>query len=281
MTTLKIKLVSDLHLEFSNIELDKTADEKVLILSGDILLASVLADYPAGTNNTIVTSSRQLVAWRFREFLKDCSETFEHVIYVAGNHELYHGKFNKSLLILKNECDVFPNIHFLENRSVVIDDVTFVGATLWTDCNNYDPLTILELKRGMSDYSAITYDDNIYRKLIPEDTIKRHKKTLEYLQYAISNATTPKVVVVGHHAPTFQSIDPKYADDVYINGGYASNLTEFILNNPKIVLWTHGHTHCTHDYMIGSTRVMCNPRGYKSSSYNEETGWNPDLVIDI
>jgi hypothetical protein len=27
-------------------------------------------------------------------------------------------------------------------------------------------------------------------------------------------------------------------------------------------LWTHGHMHNTSDYLMGDTRVVCNPRGY-------------------
>ena len=37
---------------------------------------------------------RQATALRFRNFLKRCSERFPHVIYVAGNHEFYHGRWN-------------------------------------------------------------------------------------------------------------------------------------------------------------------------------------------
>ena len=47
-----------------------------------------------------------------------------------------------------------------------------------------------------------------------------------------------------------------------MNGGYASNLSEFILNHPEIVLWIHGHMHLPSDYLVGTTRVVANPRGY-------------------
>jgi hypothetical protein len=47
-----------------------------------------------------------------------------------------------------------------------------------------------------------------------------------------------------------------------MNGGYSSDLSAFILDNPQIKLWTHGHTHEDFDYMLGSTRIVCNPRGY-------------------
>ena len=53
-----------------------------------------------------------------------------------------------------------------------------------------------------------------------------------------------------------------------MNGGYSSDLESFIIDRPQIKLWTHGHTHDDFDYTIGSTRVVCNPRGY--DSYEEQ-----------
>ena len=47
-----------------------------------------------------------------------------------------------------------------------------------------------------------------------------------------------------------------------MNGAYSSDLSEFILDHPQIQAWVHGHTHYNFDYMIGSTRILCNPRGY-------------------
>ena len=65
-----------------------------------------------------------------------------------------------------------------------------------------------------------------------------------------------------------------------MNGGYSSNLEEFILDRPQIKVWTHGHTHDTFDYMIGSTRVMCNPRGY--NGYEERAKeFDPTIGFDI
>jgi L-ascorbate metabolism protein UlaG (beta-lactamase superfamily) len=66
-----------------------------------------------------------------------------------------------------------------------------------------------------------------------------------------------------------------------MNGAYHSDLSEFILDHPQVVLWTHGHTHHCFDYQIGNCRVVCNPRGYESDGYSEETGFNPNLVLEI
>ena len=71
-----------------------------------------------------------------------------------------------------------------------------------------------------------------------------------------------KFVVIGHHSPSFQSVHEMYKTDTIMNGGYSTRLDEFILDHPQIKLWTHGHTHHEFDYMIGSTRIKCNPRGY-------------------
>jgi hypothetical protein len=48
-----------------------------------------------------------------------------------------------------------------------------------------------------------------------------------------------------------------------MNGAFRSELDGFILSkHDRIKLWVHGHMHNPSDYMIGDTRVVCNPRGY-------------------
>jgi hypothetical protein len=47
-----------------------------------------------------------------------------------------------------------------------------------------------------------------------------------------------------------------------MNGAFASDLSEFIMDRPQIKLWTHGHMHDPSDYLVDETRVVCNPRGY-------------------
>ena len=96
----------------------------------------------------------------------------------------------------------------------------------------------------------------------PEDAVEEHKKTLGYIKSVIEGHNDRKFVVVGHHAPSRLSTHPRYKHDTLMNGGYSSELDEFIMDHPQIKLWTHGHTHEPFDYMIGETRIFCNPRGY-------------------
>ena len=284
---MKIKVVSDLHLEFSDVNIKNDENCDVLILSGDIMVAQDLHDHPEPASEierAMVAGSqgigrRQETAQRFRDFLKRVSFQFPHVVYVAGNHEFYHGKFIGSLQDLRNECAKYPNIYFLENDMKVIDDVVFVGATLWTDMNRGDPLTLHAVTDMMNDFRIIRHDGHGYTRLRPAHAADRHRKSLGYIQQILEMNADKRCVVVTHMAPTFKSIDEKYADQQLMNGAYASNLVDFIYDRPQIKLWTHGHVHNVNDYMIGETRVVSNPRGYEG--YEPDTGWNPNIVLEI
>ncbi len=246
---MKVALASDLHLEFQDIELFNSEGAEVLILSGDIMVAEDLHNHhePEPVTNPyapyIHLGARQEAALRFRGFLKRVSKEFKHVVYVAGNHEFYHGKWVEHIQVMRNECAKFENVHFLEMDTVTISDVVFVGGTLWTDCNKGDPLTMHSIVDMMNDFRIIRNDQYGYRKLSAADTINRHIKTKEYIKFIVSENKDKKCVVVGHHAPTFLSIHDDYKNDQLMNGAYASDLSEFILDHPQIKLWTHGHTH--------------------------------------
>ena len=96
-----------------------------------------------------------------------------------------------------------------------------------------------------------------------EDAMEEHRIVLEFIAKAYED-TPPwtHFIVVGHHTPSHSSCHPRYKGEHLMNGGYHSDLSNFILDRPRIKLWTHGHTHELYDYMIGSTRIVCNPRGY-------------------
>jgi len=266
---MKVALCSDVHLEFGTISLENTEGADVLILSGDICVAK---DFNKPDMYGINDSDKMV---RIYNFFKECSERFPHVIYIAGNHEHYHGDFRFTHGTLRHGLADFTNVHVLEKEFLEIGDKMFFGATLWTDMNKEDPNTLYGIKGYMNDYRIITDADNpvSFRdadgkfhnrtgKFSPEESVREHKATLKALDEAIVSQPLKNWIVVGHHAPSKQSTKPQYEKDVMVNGAYSSDLSEFILDHPQIKLWTHGHTHHNFDYMIGSTRIVANPRGY-------------------
>jgi hypothetical protein len=213
-----------------------------------------------------------------RFFHEECTK-YRHVIYVMGNHEHYHGRYDKTVHELKT---IVPdNVIVMENESIEIDGVLFLGASLWTDCNRGDPMTIQVLKNSMNDYRAITNKaGHIYRKLIPQDTMETHMRTKEFFSNEIEKHPGKDVVVCTHHAPSYKSVHEHYAHDTHMNGGYASDLSEFILDRPQIKFWTHGHMHDPVNYMIGECNVICNPRGYRG--YETQANiFDPRIGFDI
>ena len=190
----------------------------------------------------------------------------------------------------------FSNIHLLEKETWEHNGVTFVGGTLWTDMNKNDSLTLWHTGQRMNDFRLINNSNRkihhknvIYAKnpengnllrdvngeLVidrvdhydkparwsPEDSVEDHKKMLDYIRITTEDKVK-QYVVVTHHAPTPISIAEWFKHDTLMNGAFASDLSEFIMDRPQIKLWTHGHMHNPSDYMMGDTRVVCNPRGY-------------------
>ena len=261
----KIAIASDIHLEICDLDLKNTEGADVLVLAGDILLANDLHDhpkpevpYPPAILRTL--GSRQRKAQEYREFISRVSDRFEHVVSIAGNHEFYHGKWIGSVQTLRDEYGMYSNVHFLERDIFTLGDITFVGGTLWTDLNHGDPVTMHCISDMMNDYRVIRHDGLGYTKLRPAHTISRHIDTLGYFKEVVKDKD--KVVVVSHMAPSSLSVHEQYKKEHLMNGAYYTDLSEFILDNPQIKLWAHGHMHTDSDYHVGDCRVVCNPRGY-------------------
>ncbi len=279
---MKIAVASDIHLEFGDLDIQNNAGAEVLILSGDICVA---ADLDMRDRRQTEMGFARHRSERFHEFFERCAVNFPHVIYVMGNHEYYHSDFATALGEMRRKLAHLPNLYILERELKVIGDVTFIGGTLWTDMNNHDQLTLYHMRTRMNDFRVIqnsavpvhfrTQEGEFktrMAKFSPEDSVTEHVKMKEYIQVvtAFLGQNPNKYVVVGHHAPSRKSTHEMYAHDTIMNGAYSSDLDEFIQDRPQIKLWTHGHTHHEFDYMIGETRVVCNPRGYHGHEQRAE-----------
>jgi len=257
---MKLALVSDVHLEFADWYPCNPDQADVLLLAGDIMLASDL-------NGTYKSE-------RFKEFLTNCKREYKDVIYIMGNHEHYNGDFATSHELLREACDI-NSIDFLDKEVATINNVTFIGGTLWTDMNKEDPKTMNQISYLMNDFRIIQNSNKTtsfkdtkgnfqqrYSKFSPEDCVEDHRAFLKVIDDTITGNPTGTFVVVGHHAPSKKSTKPGYEKDLIVGGAYSSDLDEFILSHPQIKVWVHGHTHDKFDYMIGSTRIVSNARGY-------------------
>jgi predicted phosphodiesterase len=247
-----IRLLSDLHLEFQPGtwrefvgSIEPNAD--VLVLAGDI------------ATDGIADALRAFCArWR-------------RVVFVAGNHEFYGSSVDATneRLAEVSQRGSLANLHWLENQSVTIDGVRFLGASLWFQDlpqrgpNESDP------RHGLTDFYAI-------RGLEPW-VYRQNAKTREWLDANVRAGD----VVVTHHLPSERSTHPKYRGHP-VNRFFLGCTTleiDTLIRERGPRLWLHGHTHESMDYLLGETRVVCNPRGYWGHEMNP--AFDPGLTIEV
>lgn len=248
---MKLQIMSDLHIEFAPLDPPAT-DADIVILAGDVHI------------------KRYGFEWAMETF------PFKPVLYVLGNHEYYGEalpKHTNKLLELSQRS----NVKVLENSRVEIDDVIFLGTTLWTDFNlfGYPQVAGFEANKRMTDYRKIKLSPTL-RKLQAMDTASINYDAKEWLAKELISCAGKKVVVITHHAPSKRSVPEPYQADI-LSAAYASNFDDFVVQSGA-KLWIHGHTHISRDYYLGQTRVICNPRGYPDEA---NLAFNPGLVIEV
>lgn len=247
---MKLHILTDLHTEFEDFA-PLVTDTDVVVLAGDIGVGV------------------QGLHWVNAKFPD------RPVVYVPGNHEFYH---HDIALIDDLKAQAPDHIHVLDNDQVIIDGMRFLGSILWTDFALFGEVdkffSMQHARQRMTDFAII---QNSGKQFSPEDAIRLHTASRDWLALMLAEPFDGETVVVSHHAPSSQSVHPRYACDL-LTPAFASNL-EHLMDGGRVALWIHGHMHDPADYEIYGTRIVCNPRGYAPNAVTP--GFKPDLVIEI
>lgn len=246
---MRIRILSDLHLEHAAWT-PPAVSQDVVVLAGDIARGT------AG------------IEWARQTFT--CP-----VVYIPGNHEFDYGDMSE---LRRLYAQPHANVHVLDNASITLGGVRFLGSTLWTDLALHGNLgaAVDAAWRLISDYTRIRWGGTL---LTPLQTVELHRTALAWLKQELSEAFSGATVVVTHHSPHPDVMSPQYVDSPS-NPTIASDLVDFIQWHPS-ACWLHGHTHQSGDQPIGRTRVVCNPRGYAVDAAPENPAFQGDLVIEI
>lgn len=249
------QFISDLHLEFLKPKLVHI--KKFLIPSAPNLL--ILGDLVPPTHPN------------FKLFFDYYSPLFEHIYYVSGNHEYYSKKTYFEIEdCLKNECSKYPNVHYLNNQSILLenDNIVILGTTLWSNTlnNKY-------IKYDMNDYYKIYEKEN--KNVTTKFTTNLHLQAVEWLNSELELHRDKTILVLTHHLPSFKMIHEKYKDS-QINDGFASHLDDIMNTHSNIKYWLCGHTHSAIHIRINQTECITNPCGYPG-----ETTYNKKAIIEI
>jgi predicted phosphodiesterase len=252
----KLHILSDLHLSRGPLDLPAN-DADVVIAAGD------------------VARPQQAVPW--------LAGLGKPVLYVPGNHEFYGGSIAGTRAELKRLC-AGTNVRLLDNDEAMLDGVRFLGTTLWTDfliCGDGEQqaAAMHEACALMYDFRIIRYGANGQSVFTPTDAMALFRANVQWLERKFAEPHDGPTVVITHHAPSPNSIHPRYAGSL-LNACFVSD-AEALVEASRAELWIHGHMHDSFDYRLGGTRVVCNPRGYARDGVDENAAFDPRLVIGV
>lgn len=253
---MRLQLCSDLHGEFmQSVDLQRCfvrelakgnrPKDTILVVAGDI------------------STGIGIVPW-----LEAMCGTYHHVVAVFGNHDFYRSNICEFPNRVAEATIGLTNLTILDNSFDVVDDVMFMGGTLWSDCWG-----CAHLYASVSDYMAIEGANG--SPIRTQDTLMLHDETVGFLYRAMRKMPQMKRVVVTHHMPSYRMVAPGFANSE-LNPFFASHLDSMIeLGKPDI--WVCGHTHTSARTRIGSTELYCNPYGYNG----DNKSFDYSLVVEI
>jgi predicted phosphodiesterase len=277
LPSLDVRLFNDLHLEFEDtFRIPDLKKNQVIVLAGDI--------GRQGRGKVLNDS--------LKRFLEDTLYFGVIIIYVTGNHEYYGSRIDKVNRLIRQFDEKNENFYFLNDESVFINDTEFLGGTLWTDLNNEDPNTFLEIggtkqygktANTQNDYHKISIKESKngkdnFTKLRTRDTVKFHKKTLNYIKSRVGKHD--KQVVVTHFPPSEIFLDKERWENKY-EKGYDYNISKYAYYSELEYLaenfdyWFSGHTHYSVNTIKNGVHYISNPRGY----FEKDDDDKEDLVI--
>lgn len=231
---MKIALISDLHLHVSDSDFMKALIWDLNHDKPDVILN-------AGDMATVGGKNTFAHGWH-----KKLSDAAPQYYYVPGNHDWYENEDSPG-------SDLANDVW-----SVDLDDSTvLVFCTLWT--NHLDNAVCAEYsQRYLADYRYIkgwrVYDSELC-----------HSFQKNRLFHLVEKNSDKNVIVMTHHAPSLKCIHPRFKGDI-LNGAFVNDLDDRIKEYKNISHWCHGHVHDTVDALVGKTRIIANPRGYRGEA---------------
>lgn len=258
---MKIQLLSDIHLEYYKTYPGLThfiePEAPVLVLCGDICYYK---------------------HEHFIPFFREASVGFEYVIFVPGNHEYYmksyvdlnFNTFELADIEMRDNLSKFKNVYFLQKDTVVINNIKFIGTTLWYEKFDKNKLNDIIPTQNCN---FILYNKN----LMPHPTIidNINKDQYNWLKEEVKYKEGYYTVVITHYLPSNKCITEEYLK--------SPNNFLFITNCESLLksvnYWMYGHTHTGKKFTIDNSLLISNPYGLPREQHRYKNKNNSIISI--
>ncbi len=247
----KIQYVSDIHLEFH----DKYNEGQIT----PSMFLKPSAPYLALCGDIGIPELRA-----YETFLAWCSQEYEKVFIVAGNHEYYtyrcpiKNDMPTKQKRIREIVSQYPNIYFLDCNSYYEENynLRILGCTLWSDVSLADERQIIKY---MNDYRNIFIEG--INSLLPRKMTEFHVEQKSWLHQEIEKAAekNENLLILTHYLPSFKLIAAKYEDNP-LNMCFATDCED--LMKAPVKGWICGHSHTGVTKEIRGVQLCMNPYGY-------------------
>jgi len=232
----------------------------------------------------VVAGDISRVRSELRPILKEISRPYLMTMFVDGNdeHRWTLDNLGDSYKTLKQDIGDIENFIWLQDDSLVIDNVAFIGTNGWTSFDFAEDKSYLENQRWMQETYKISMLAGQQIEAMAMSDAGFLCRTVEKLQ---RHPDVKKIVMVSHFVPNIELVNH---DIQLVKQPSRLNTTgnSFLLrcleedHEKKVNTWCFGHYHSDVDTVLNGVRFVNNCRGRGGTDWSKPVYYPKRIEVE-
>ena len=232
----------------------------------------------------VVAGDISRVRSELRPILKEISRHYLMTMFVDGNdeHRWTLDNLGDSYKTLKQDIGDIENFIWLQDDSLVIDNVAFIGTNGWTSFDFAEDKSYLENQRWMQETYKISMLAGQQIEAMAMSDAGFLCRTVEKLQ---RHPDVKKIVMVSHFVPNIELVNH---DIQLVKQPSRLNTTgnSFLLrcleedHEKKVNTWCFGHYHSDVDTVLNGVRFVNNCRGRGGTDWSKPVYYPKRIEVE-
>ena len=233
----------------------------------------------------VVAGDISRVRSKLHPILKEISRHYLMTMFVDGNdeHRWTLDNLGDSYKTLKQDIGDIENFIWLQDDSLVIDNVAFVGTNGWTSFDFAEDKSYLENQRWMQETYKISMFAGQQIEAMAMSDAGFLCRTVEKLQ---RHPDVKKIVMVSHFVPNVELVNH---DIQLVKQPSRLNTTgnSFLLrcleedHEKKVNTWCFGHYHSDVDTVLNGVRFVNNCRGRGGTDWSKPVYYPKRIEVKV